>query len=495
MASVSHTKQPKKSFRVGRVRAFLRGRVWYLCYHENGKRHQPRVGPDRQLANQMAAEINAQLEAGAPSALGFEPISIPDLRDRWLEHHEHVRRSSLQTISRYRAATQHLLDFVAQVRPLRRASDFSPVHGEEFVRYLRSKRVAPNGHPRARKRPLRDCGVKFILETCSTLFNHAQRHRHLPPYVENPFRTIEIGRIPIEDAKPVVAFTADQERRFLEASDDWQFPVFLTFFMTGLRPGELTHLLLPDDLDLINGWLFVRNKANLGWQIKTRNERDIPLLPELVDVLRLVIGDRREGPVFRQRRCCGDYVPPLRGHTRRTLESEMTRRISRADASAEGSERRLRQAAAKTLWRDLGAVKPDWVRQEFIVLTKAIGSPEVTAPKTLRHSFATSLQDANVDPLIRNELMGHSPGGINGAGSTLGMTAIYTHTRPETKRRQLEGALRARPAAAIAKIWLARRTFATRDSDDSASSQANDLYEASSDASGWSGRQTAPAQR
>ena len=93
-------------------------------------------------------------------------------------------------------------------------------------------------------------------------------------------------------------------------------------------------------------------------------------------------------------------------------------------------------------------------------LTKAIGSPEVTAPKTLRHSFATSLQDANVDPLIRNELMGHSPGCVSGLGGTLGMTAIYTHTRPETKRRQLEDALRARPAAAIAKTWLARRTFA-----------------------------------
>jgi len=59
------------------------------------------------MARQMAAEINAQLEVGAPSALGFEPISIPDLRQRWLDHHEHVRRSSLETIRRYRAATEH----------------------------------------------------------------------------------------------------------------------------------------------------------------------------------------------------------------------------------------------------------------------------------------------------------------------------------------------------------------------------------------------------
>ena len=481
MASVSNPKagKGKQSFRVGRVRAFLRGRVWYLCYRENNKRHQPRVGPDRQLANQMAAEINSQLEAGAPSALGFEPITISDLRDRWLEHHEHVRRSSIQTIRRYRSATQHLIDFVAQVRPLRRASDFRSVHGEEFVRYLRSKRVAPNGHAHARKRTLRDCGIKFILETCSTLFNYAQRHRHLPPYAENPFRAIEIGRIPIEDAKPVIAFAADQERRFLEACDDWQFPIFLTFFMTGLRPGELTHLLLPDNLDLEHGWLFVRNKPKLGWQVKTRNERDIPLLPELVDILQVVLGDRRDGPVFRQRRCEDDHLPPLRGHTCRALESEMSKRISRSSLGEDTSDRSVRHAAAKTLWRDLGALKEDWIRKEFMRLTEAIGSAEVTAPKTLRHSFATSLQDANVDPLIRNELMGHAPGCVSGLGRGLGMTAIYTHTRPETRRRQLEDALRARHAAAIARAWLVRWRSQPRTPNASPSAQADHREDAS----------------
>ena len=43
-------------FRIGRVRIFLRGRVWYLCYHEQGRRCQPRVGPDRDVARQMAAK-------------------------------------------------------------------------------------------------------------------------------------------------------------------------------------------------------------------------------------------------------------------------------------------------------------------------------------------------------------------------------------------------------------------------------------------------------
>ncbi len=35
----------------------------------------------------MAAEINAQLESGAPSLLGFEPVTIAELRQRWIETH------------------------------------------------------------------------------------------------------------------------------------------------------------------------------------------------------------------------------------------------------------------------------------------------------------------------------------------------------------------------------------------------------------------------
>ena len=97
---------------------------------------------------------------------------------------------------------------------------------------------------------------------------------------------MEIGRIPIEDAKPIILFSIEQERQFLEACDEWRFPLFLTLTLTGVRPGELTRLLLPGDLDLQHGMLRIRNKPKLGWQVKTRNEREIPLHPVLADVLR-----------------------------------------------------------------------------------------------------------------------------------------------------------------------------------------------------------------
>jgi hypothetical protein len=64
------------SFRAGRIRAVLRGRVWHLTHHEQGRRIRPRVGTDAAVARQLAAQINAELERCAPTAPNFEPITI-----------------------------------------------------------------------------------------------------------------------------------------------------------------------------------------------------------------------------------------------------------------------------------------------------------------------------------------------------------------------------------------------------------------------------------
>lgn len=88
-------------------------------------------------------------------------------------------------------------------------------------------------------------------------------------------------------------------------------------------------------------------------------------------------------------------------------------------------------------------------------VARSVRIPEATAPKSLRHLFAIVMQDANVDPLVRNALMGHASGQGRRPGAGLGMTAVYTHTRPETVRRQLEAAMAQREAVEIAHAWLA----------------------------------------
>jgi len=288
------------------------------------------------------------------------------------------------------------------------------------------------------------------------MFNFAIKRRHFPSYAENPFTVIEIDRIPVEDATPIVDLTPAQERELLERCDDWQFPIFLTLTLTGLRPGELTHLLLPHDLDLENGWLHVRNKPRLGWQVKTRNERRIPLGDELRDVLTVLVDNRQTGPVFLRRRFEKDPPPALCHLDARQLQEVLANNVASQETNmGESMSRTGAHRAAQKLWRDMGAIRADRLRIQFMHVTHAIGLPDLTAPKTLRHLFATALQDANVDPLIRNQLMGHAP--ITGAArGGLGMTGHYTHTRPDTMRRQLESALRSRPGLAVAKAWLTR---------------------------------------
>ena len=83
-------------------------------------------------------------------------------------------------------------------------------------------------------------------------------------------------------------------------------------------------------------------------------------------------------------------------------------------------------------------VKTDQIRNRLMRCSRTSGIHELATPKIFRHMFATTLQEGRVDPLIRNELLGHIPEDGPRSGGGLGMTANYTHTRIETTRAQLE---------------------------------------------------------
>lgn len=427
---MSSSSVKRRRRRVGCVSVYLRGGRYWIYYRQAGEAVRRPVGIDADAALRLASKINAELAEGAQPSLMFKSIEVAGLILKWLDHHEQIRRSSLATVRRYRTAIQYLASFVQQRDPKLRADRFNAGMAEELVRHLRGVRAAPNGHPNAAVRPLRDKGVVFILEACRALFGFAAKQRHLPAYAVNPFSALSIERMPIEDAKPVRPMTAQQELAFFQACDDWQFRIFFVLAFTGLRVGELTHLLIDHDLDLDAGLLRVSNKAALGWQVKTRNLRDVPLLPPVVDVLRKVVAHRRAGPVFVGRKVvAGKAVPPLVAHSVLELEQEVQRRIASAQS---GQEAMLSRAAAapiaRSAWVDAGAIKETKIRAEFIKVTRKIGLAHLTCPKDLRHLFATSLQAAGVDPMIRRDVMGHT---------TLQMTSHYTHPQAEIRLREL----------------------------------------------------------
>jgi len=435
--------------RVGRVSYYFHHGGWYIYYRDGRHQVRRRVAEDEQTAAIAAAEVNAQLAANAPTQFSFCPISVPELRRRFLDHHEHVRRSSLGTVRRYRSATQHLIDFVEDRGRPKYAHQIDP---DEFVRHLRNKRVPPNGHPNAKKKRLCDKTACFIVETCRSLYGFAGKKRHLPPYVENPFSGIGGKHFHIEDAKFVYVFDAESELAFLRAADEWSFAINFTLAKTGLRTGELIHLLI-EEVDLDEGWLHVHNKPDLGWRIKTRRERSIPLVPELAAVIRRVIGNRAAGPVFLRQRFDPSQKSRLANTNRKGLVRAVQRRIETAEKAADRIlSREDADKIARTVWQDAGALIGERIRKPFIRIAESIGLDDVTCPKSWRHTFATLLQDANVDPLIRQITLGHAPSSLG--GGALGMTSIYTHTRPETQKTEIERAMRLWPKSLqLASQW------------------------------------------
>ena len=436
--AVRRTSRRCTRVRIGRVSLYLHHGAWWVYYRDGDRQIRKRAGVDRADAERVAAEVNAQVVSAAPTMFAFDPVRVSELCTSFLRHHEQVSRSAVSTIDRYRAATQHLVDYVASVGRDIKAHEVS---ASGFVDFLRSRHVSPNGHANTSRRRLRDKGVQFILEVCRSMYAFAQRQRCLPPYANNPFAELRLDRMRIEDAKAVFVFDANTENQFLRAARDWEFAVHFTLAKTGMRPGELCHLLI-EELDLAEKWLRVRNKPELGWSVKTRNERNVPLIQELCDVLRRVIGDRTAGPVFRRPRFAATHSDCATADVRQLIKILQRRESAAAAHAGTDLSRAQKLRLAQSVWRDAGALDPDQIRTSFIRTAKRCSLEEATCPKSWRHTFATLLQDANVDPLLRQITLGHQP---SGSGGALGMTGVYTHSRPATHAREIERALQTWP--------------------------------------------------
>ncbi len=423
--------------RVGRVSYYRHHGAWYLYYREGKRQVRRRVGTDEPAAAQLAAQLNADLSRGLSSPWSFEPLSIPELRRRFLDHHENVVGSSLATVNRYRTAISYLERFAAQFRD----SAAHEIRADAMLRWMRTLRVAPNGHPNTSKRPLREKGIRFVLETCRALYHFAAKRRHLPPYFENPFGDLSAVRTRDDEAASVFVFDAETEAKFFRAADAWSFPIHFLLAKTGIRPGELAHLLI-DDLDLEAGWLRIRSKPELEWRVKTRTARRVPLIPEAVAVLRHTLGNRTAGVVFLRPR----FVDALDECDLESLSSRFQRQLADAEQRVRRSLSRAEKSRlARRAWREAGAIRTDDIRKSFIRIAQSIGLWNVTCAKSWRHTFATLLQDANVDPLVRQITLGHAPS-IDGKGA-LGMTTVYTHTRAETQKLAIENAIQRWPEA------------------------------------------------
>jgi integrase len=313
------------------------------------------------------------------------------------------------TVRRYAAALSHYRAFAVTPSAIR-AAPHAAAAGRDFrlafAAFLAGRAVAPNGHARAARRPMR--GQAFVLDAVRALYEWAadpDRGGLVPDGFRNPFRR-PAGARPVFRGDPLSepAVTAAMAADFLAACDRHQLLLFAPLVLFGLRAAEPC-LLFREDVDA--DWLRVPCRPELDYRTKGQRDKRFPLVDDLRplgDALR----SGRPGGLLYQRRAVaeGREHAPLAGAARAELVAEYRRRCAAAGPGGAAARLRLRDAVR----RDAGGLGYGHVRRELDRVARRLGWPAAATPKAFRHLFATALANGGLPEGYRRYLLGHAPG-------------------------------------------------------------------------------------
>lgn len=415
--------------RIGPVTIYKRGLAYYLYYREAGTSHRQKVEGNLAVARATAFKVSSALADGRPSPIGHQRTSPREMVTGYLSYITDVRNLALRTQDRYRAALDRFLGFCQDAGiTVVDAIDVGRV--EDFVKWLRGQTRVRNGASKGKREVYKTGGIKFILSTCRTAFNWAGRRRMLPPFAENPFTAFPIDGLRDRDSRDGerVIFTPAQEVAFFEACDDWQRSIFVTLATYGLRVGELTHMLI-EDVNLAAGSFRIRSKPELFWSVKTGRTRELPLMPKTKAIFERLVGERKAGFLFVRERFASDKSRlPHSFATPEAFLGQLKKVVAGAVAANPAADEREKRRSVMAFCRTMGQIPEKLVREEYMKLTAAIGCPEFTRAHDLRHLFTSRAQEAGMNPLLVQDMLGHA---------TLDMTRRYTHLGIEAKREAM----------------------------------------------------------
>ena len=424
-SSSSKTSSDTVVDRIGRVTIYRRRKSYWLYYREDKKTVRLRLDGNLATARASASQVNAALEEDRPSPFGFRRIDVSTFIEEYVDSCKLVRNLSPNTVRRYEAALSHFEEFVTRHKNVATIDRISENIIEDFIKFMRSRTRVRNGAKKGKAGPYRIAGIKFILSTCRSAFNFAKKRRYLPPYSENPFSSFSIDKMRDRDGNRTAFFTPKQLQDFFANCDRWQFPIFFTLALYGIRVGELTHLLISD-IDFDQDIFTIRSKPEMLWYVKTNMQRVLPIIPEVKKLILPFIGSRKEGFVFIDR----EHFEG-RSDFEKTFNSPMQFRSHLKNMINETKVRGLEdeieiKKTIRPFLRNMGQIPEKKIRLELMKITKKIGCPEITKAHSLRHLFATAAQENGMNPITVQGILGHS---------SLDMTRLYTHMGIADKRK------------------------------------------------------------
>ena len=302
------------------------------------------------------------------------------LRQAVADYLEHLRVHSPdkpRTWARYHSALGHFLRLLGHRRFV------EAVTRADIEAYKQARMSEPAG--RKSGRSARPSTVNFELGAVRSFYNFLRRELELE--VENPCEGFRPLRDPValgRARRPV--YRQEELERIFAACDETDRAAFMTLLMTGLRESELCWLTW-EDVSLEPGGEHVVVRAKPGFTPKDYEQREVPLPPALVAVLRgLPRSDR--------------FVFPAR---RGGLEKHLLRRLKQAArrAGVEGA----------TLHK---------FRHTYATRLLELGADVVTVQRLLGHSdLETTQQYLNPDVARKREAvarLGEAALGWVGAG-------------------------------------------------------------------------------
>jgi integrase len=346
------------------------------------------------------------------SAHSFGPppiraLTLRELCDACLQEKRRLR--GLKTAKTYEERLSHVLDFAERpdiVRRWRLARDIDRAFAIELRTFLIQRQVSRNGRAGGRKGPMSERGVRNVLETLRMALDWAARAdvRNLPVEFMNPLTPEIIGHAPVKDPLRDIPLPLQERIAMLERMDDWQLLTLSVLLVLPLRPEDAARALISD-FDLDHGTL--RLGSHFGGIDFSKGKVDVtvPVPAELVDIFRLCIGRRTEGPLFvsrkhRQLSRRIRHVPASRDELLSWFIEALARRRGDEIQAPEDQKRVFVE-----FLHELGGISTGQIRKE---IGKLLPTGHAARAYDLRHGVTQDMHDAGIRHLELRYLTGHT---------------------------------------------------------------------------------------
>ncbi len=345
-----------------------------LGYEDGRRKRKYLYGATRTEVAKKMTKVHRDLQQGMPVRTGR--VTVETLLTRWLEDIVKPTLNTTTYLTYRQRATTHLIPALGRVVLER----LSVQDVQRFIARQSAKGLARNT-------------IDGQITTLKGALSYAMRDNLIARSVAT------LVNLPAVDEREKATLSPDEARRFLAAARGNRMEnLFWLFLTTGLRLSEARGLMW-DDIDWAEGTLAVRRQIqqyeganHIGKPKSASGNRVIPLAPVAIAALR-----RQEGLVAEERRQMGPR------------------------------------------WQEWNLIFPSPVGKPFgdstlkCTMDRVLNRAKMPhySPHQLRHSAATFMVAANVNPKIAMDVLGHS---------TVEMTLKrYQHVTAPMRRTVAEG--------------------------------------------------------